>query len=63
MPTLPQSNTSRPSRIGLGVSLQSAVGVPGEYGFLSGGGEMGARMRAFDWATTPLGLPNEWPNT
>jgi len=29
--------------------------------FLMGGGEMGAAMRAFDWSTTPLGAPKEWP--
>jgi PAS domain S-box-containing protein len=29
--------------------------------FLSGGGEMGALMRAFDWTTTPLGAPATWP--
>ena len=29
--------------------------------FLSGGGEMGARMRAFDWGPTPLGEPARWP--
>jgi two-component sensor histidine kinase len=29
--------------------------------FLSGGGEMGAAMRAFDWAATPLGPPQRWP--
>ncbi len=28
---------------------------------LSGGGEMGARMRAVDWTATPLGAPGEWP--
>jgi PAS domain S-box-containing protein len=26
-----------------------------------GGGEMGARMRAFDWAATPLGPVSTWP--
>jgi PAS domain S-box-containing protein len=31
--------------------------------FLSGGGEMGALMRAFDWTTTPLGPPAGWPAT
>jgi PAS domain S-box-containing protein len=31
--------------------------------FLGRGGEMGARMRAFDWATTPLGPPGEWPRS
>lgn len=29
--------------------------------FLQGGGEMGERIRAFDWATTPLGPPDQWP--
>ena len=31
--------------------------------FLNGGGEMGARMRAFDWTSTPLGPPSEWPQS
>lgn len=30
-------------------------------GFLRGGGEMGARMRAHDWSTSPLGPPGDWP--
>ncbi|GGK53925.1 PAS domain-containing protein [Salinarimonas ramus] len=29
--------------------------------FIAGGGEMGARMRAHDWARTPLGEPEGWP--
>jgi PAS domain S-box-containing protein len=29
--------------------------------FLAGGGEMGARIRAYDWAATPLGQPEHWP--
>ncbi len=29
--------------------------------FLAGGGEMGARMRDYDWATSPLGPPDGWP--
>ncbi|HEV2181494.1 MAG TPA: HAMP domain-containing sensor histidine kinase, partial [Gemmatimonadaceae bacterium] len=29
----------------------------------SGGGEMGERMRAFDWAATPLGPPERWPQS
>jgi hypothetical protein len=29
--------------------------------FLSGGGEMGARMRAHDWFATPFGPPEMWP--
>ncbi|MEZ0170940.1 PAS domain-containing protein [Microvirga sp. TS319] len=31
--------------------------------FLSGGGEMGARMRAHDWSTSPLGPPETWPRS
>jgi two-component sensor histidine kinase len=31
--------------------------------FLAGGGEMGAAMRAYDWASTPLGPPAGWPET
>jgi hypothetical protein len=29
--------------------------------FLAGGGEMGALMRAKNWADTPLGTPESWP--
>ena len=28
--------------------------------FLSGGGEMGERIRSLDWSKTPLGSPHEW---
>ncbi|HSU04126.1 MAG TPA: HAMP domain-containing sensor histidine kinase, partial [Acetobacteraceae bacterium] len=31
--------------------------------FLSGGGELGALMRATDWSRTPLGPPAVWPNS
>jgi two-component sensor histidine kinase len=31
--------------------------------FLAGGGEMGAAMRAFNWASTPLGPADCWPQT
>ena len=31
--------------------------------FLERGGEMGARMRAFDWTATPLGSPQQWPQS
>jgi hypothetical protein len=31
--------------------------------FLTGGGEMGARMRAHDWMTSPLGPPERWPQS
>src|SRR3954468_7260098 len=29
--------------------------------FLRDGGEMGARIRAFDWSKSPLGRPERWP--
>ena len=32
------------------------------YG-LAGGGEMGARIRAFDWSKTPLGPIGQWPTS
>jgi signal transduction histidine kinase/CheY-like chemotaxis protein len=31
--------------------------------FLNGGGEMGALMRSHDWAATPLGAPDRWPQS
>src|ERR1700743_138422 len=31
--------------------------------FLAGGGEMGAAIRAFNWAATSLGPPEGWPPT
>jgi len=31
--------------------------------FLAGGGELGAAIRQFDWAATPLGPPEGWPRT
>ena len=31
--------------------------------FLSGGGEMGARIRAFDWSQTSLGPVESWPRS
>ncbi|CAG4893945.1 response regulator [Paraburkholderia saeva] len=30
-------------------------------GFLVGGGEMGALIRGYDWASTPMGPPETWP--
>ncbi|WP_119679400.1 hybrid sensor histidine kinase/response regulator [Indioceanicola profundi] len=37
------------------------AGDAGSPDFLMGGGEMGARMRAHDWTTSPLGPPEGWP--
>lgn len=31
--------------------------------FLQGGGEMGQRMREYDWASTPLGPVQSWPQS
>jgi len=39
---------------------EAASAVPD---FLSGGGEMGARMRTHDWSTSPLGNPESWPQS
>ena len=33
------------------------------FDFLAGGGEMGERMRALDWAKTPLGPAAHWPQS
>ena len=33
------------------------------FDFLAGGGEMGARMRSFDWTRTPLGPVAGWPQS
>ena len=35
--------------------------VSGALMFLSGGGEVGAMMRAHDWSASPLGHPRDWP--
>ncbi len=34
---------------------------PAPAGFLSGGGEMGERMRSHNWTGSPLGAPGGWP--
>ncbi len=34
-----------------------------DISFLDGGGELGARMRAFAWEGTPLGPPASWPRS
>lgn len=34
-----------------------------QYQFLSGGGEMGALIRAKDWSKTALGNPEDWPQS
>jgi two-component sensor histidine kinase len=37
--------------------------VVSAFDFLEGGGEMGARIRAHDWAATPVGPPENWPQS
>ena len=39
----------------------NATALPPNERFLAEGGAMGARIRAFDWAATPLGPPEDWP--
>jgi PAS domain S-box-containing protein len=34
---------------------------PSRLAFLADGGEMGSRIRAFDWKRSPLGAPEDWP--
>ena len=39
-------------------------GIPGGVpDIFTGGGEMGARMRAMDWSATPLGPAEDWPQS
>ena len=38
-------------------------GVAAGFDFLVGGGEMGAHMRAKNWAETPLGPTDKWPQS
>ncbi len=42
---------------------QSAKNVAAIPEFLSGGGEMGKRIREFDWTSTPLGPIQSWPQS
>ncbi|HMA48470.1 MAG TPA: response regulator, partial [Magnetospirillaceae bacterium] len=37
--------------------------LPTPLNFLAGGGEMGRLIRAHDWAATPLGPPEIWPQS
>src|SRR5262245_6568896 len=46
----------------LSVVMTSSTGQA-SLAFLQGGGEMGARMRAMDWAKTPLGAADAWPQS
>lgn len=41
----------------------TANGTEGAATFLAGGGEMGSRIRSLDWASTPLGPQERWPQS
>lgn len=36
---------------------------PKSFFFLEGAGEMGERIRTFEWSTTPLGPVERWPQS
>ncbi|THU32521.1 response regulator [Niastella caeni] len=40
--------------------MNKNITIESQLDFLSGGGEMGERIRRFDWTTTPLGDPETW---
>ena len=44
-------------------SNESVPSASGTLAFLAGGGDLGARMRTFDWRSTPLGPPKDWPQS
>ena len=45
------------------VTIHIAQCADGALDFLSGGGEMGQRIRVHDWSATSLGLPETWPQS
>ena len=45
------------------MTLQSKTVLTPTFDFLSGGGEMGALMRAHDWSNSFLGQPDTWPSS
>jgi putative addiction module CopG family antidote len=45
-----------------GSSIGAVDDAPALPSFLQGGGETGALMRAYDWASSPLGDPSGWPS-
>jgi signal transduction histidine kinase len=42
------------------INMEKNVSITNRLNFLSGGGEMGERIRKFDWTSTPLGDPETW---
>src|SRR5581483_6470588 len=45
------------------MSVRGAAEASPAMTWLAGGGEMGERMRALDWAKTPLGSIDRWPQS
>ncbi|MDB5393757.1 MAG: hypothetical protein JWM91_1263 [Rhodospirillales bacterium] len=43
--------------------LETTLTQSNEFDFLAGGGEMGARIRAYDWRGSVLGPPEGWPES
>ncbi len=41
-------------------NMEKNVSITKQLDFLSGGGDMGERIRNFDWGSTPLGDPETW---
>jgi len=44
-------------------TLRPALAATPAQDFLSGGGEVGERLRALNWSATPLGPPEHWPQS
>ncbi|WP_199099121.1 response regulator, partial [Dyella sp. ASV21] len=42
---------------------KQTVDLPGGLSFLAGGGETGGIIRSYDWSSTPLGCPENWPRS
>src|SRR5262247_4861790 len=55
--TLGSNPSERPQK------LLATFSAPPSLPFLEAGGEMGARMREFDWSRTPLGPAESWPQS
>jgi signal transduction histidine kinase len=43
--------------------IDGSAGADDQSGLFAGGGEMGARMRAFDWSSNALGPVGQWPQS
>jgi PAS domain S-box-containing protein len=57
-PILPNMTVVR-----FGALTASAQPMAQSLEFLAGGGRLGALMRAHDWSSSPLGSPDQWPQS